>query len=175
MCRDGPGAIIVLRHGHHPSTARYTMHRPALLVLVAALACGTTSGQHAAQSLTPAADTTKTVDDPLLSCVDAVNHNAKLGVGVMGKRGTPRLLIAKVRLGVPTGKGPGGMASPPGGMATPPDRAVLENQDQTLMEAAARALQTVRAECAPNAPGEPVCVRTGSGQYQYGQCTLGVG
>jgi hypothetical protein len=144
------------------------MRRPALLVLVAALACGTTSGQRAAQSLQPAADTTKTVEDPLLSCVDAVNHNlvrlGGVGVGVKGSRGKPRLLIAGGRLGVWTGAQ---------GMAAPPDRAVLESQNQALMDAAVRALQTVRAECAPNAPGEPVCVRSGDGQY--GRCTLGTG
>jgi hypothetical protein len=144
------------------------MRRPALLVLVAALACGSTSGQRAAQSLQPATDTTKIVEDPLLSCVDAVNHSAKLGVGVKGERGTPRLLITEVRLAVWTG-------ASAGGMAPPPDRAVLESQNQTLMDAAARALQTVRAECAPNAPGEPVCIRSGGGQYQYGRCTLGTG
>ena len=169
LCRDGPGAIVVLRQGPPPSTASYTMRRPVLLVLVAALACGTTSGQRAAQSLQPAADTTKIVDDPLLSCVDAVNHNAKLPrVSVKGKHGTPRLLITEVRLAVWTG-------ASAGGMAPPPDRAVLESQNQTLMDAAARALQTVRAECAPNAPGEPACVRSGGGQYQTGRCTLGTG
>jgi hypothetical protein len=144
------------------------MRRQALLVLVAALACGTTSGQRAAQSLQPAADTTKSVEDPMLSCVDAVNHNSErfhgVGVGVKGPRGTPRLLIAEVRLGV---------WSRAGGMAPPPDRAVLESQNQTLMDAAARALRVVRAECAPNAPGEPACVRSGDGQY--GRCTLGTG
>ena len=180
MCRDGPGAIIVvLRQGRPPSTARYTMRRPALLVLVAALACGTTSGQRAAQSLQPAADTTKIVDDPLLSCVDAVNRNlmpksepvfpgAVAGVKVEGPPGKPRLLIAGAHLAVWTG-------ASAGGMKPPPDRAVLENQNQTLMDAAVRALQTVRAECAPDAPGEPACVRSGGGQYQTWRCTLSTG
>jgi hypothetical protein len=144
------------------------MRRPALLVLVAALACGTAAGQRAAQSLKPAADTTKSVEDPLLSCVDAVNQNSKrfqgVGVSVKGTRGTPRLLIAEVRLGVWSGAY---------GMAPPPDRAVLEGQNQTLMDAAARALREVRAECAPNAPGEPVCVKIGDGRT--GRCTLGAG
>ena len=150
------------------------MRRPALLVLVAALACGPTSGQRAAQSLQPAADTTKIVDDPLLSCVDAVNQNSKrfypgVGVGVQGKRGTPRLLIAGVRLSVWTG-------TSGGGMKPPPDRFVVESQNQTLMDAAVKALKTVRAECAPDAPGEPVCVRSGGGpQYQDWRCTLGTG
>lgn len=177
MSRDGPGAIIVLRQSHPPSTARYTMRRPALLVLVAAVACGTTSGQRAAQSLKPAADTTNSVEDPLLSCVDAVNHNlmpksepvfpgAVAGVRVEGQPGKPRLLTAGARLAVWTG-------ASAGGMKPPPDRAVLESQNQALMDAAVRALQTVRAECAPNAPGEPVCVRRGDGQI--GRCTLSTG
>jgi hypothetical protein len=147
------------------------MRRPALLVLVAALACGTTSGQRAAQSLQPAADTTKIVEDPLLSCVDAVNQNARrsypgVGVSVKGKLGTPRLLIAGAQLAVWTG-------ASAGGMKPPPDRAVLESQNQTLMDAAVRALQTVRAECAPDAPGDPVCVRSGDGRI--GRCTLSTG
>ena len=156
------------------------MHRPALLVLVAALACGTTSGRLAAQSLQPAADTTKSVADPLLSCVDAVNRTlmqksegAVGGVRVEGPPGKPRLLIGGARLGVWTSAGPGGMAPPPGGMASPPDRAALEAHNQMLMDAAVRALQTVRAECAPNAPGEPVCVRSGNGHI--GRCTLSTG
>ena len=145
------------------------MRHPALLVLVAALACGTTSGQRAAQSLKPAADTTTSVEDPMLSCVDAVNHNNSkripaVGVGVKGPRGTPRLLIAEVRLGV---------WSSTYGMASPPDRAVLEGQNQTLMDAAAAALRAVHAECAPNAPGEPVCVKSGDGRT--GRCTLSTG
>ena len=145
------------------------MRRSALLVLVAALACGTTSGQRTAQSLKPAADTTKSVEDPMLSCVDAVNHNNSkripaVGVGVKGQRGTPRLLIAEVQFGV---------WSSAYGMQQPPDRAVLEGQNQTLMDAAARALREVRAECAPNAPGEPVCLKTGDGRT--GRCTLGAG
>jgi hypothetical protein len=158
------------------------MRRPALLVLVAVLACGTPSGQLAAQSLQPAADTTKSVADPLLSCVDAVNRNlmaksegavAVGGVRVEGPPGKPRLLLGGARLGAGTSAGPGGMASPPGGMASPPDRALLESQNQALMDAAVKALQTVRAECAPNAPGEPVCVRRGDGRI--GRCTLSTG
>ena len=145
------------------------MRRPALLVLVAALACGTTSGQRAAQSLKPAADTTKTVADPLLSCVDAVNRNNSkripaVGVGVEGPLGKPRLLIAGGLLDVWAGAY---------GMQPPPDRAVLEGQNQTLMDVAARALREVRAECAPNAPGEPVCVRSGDGKH--GRCTFSTG
>ena len=147
------------------------MRHPGLLFLVAALACGTTSGQRAAQSLQPAADTTTIVDDPLLSCVDAVNKNSTrfyqgAGVAVEGERGKPRLLIAGARLEVWTG-------ASAGGMKPPPDRAVLESQNQALMDAAVRALQTVRAECAPNAPGEPVCVRRGDGKI--GRCTLSTG
>ena len=147
------------------------MRRLVLLVLVAALACGTTSGQRTAQSLQPAADTTKIVEDPLLSCVEAVNKNSTrfyqgAGVAVEGERGKPRLLIARARLEVWTG-------ASAGGMKPPPDRAVLESQNQALMDAAVRALQTVRAECAPNAPGEPVCVRRGDGQI--GRCTLSTG
>ena len=149
------------------------MRHPGLLFLVAALACGTTSGQRAAQSLQPAADTTKIVDDPLLSCVDAVNKNSTrfyqgAGVAVEGERGKPRLLIADARLAVWS-------SASAGGMKPPPDPAVLESQNQTLMDAVVRALQTVRAECAPNAPGEPACVRSGGGQYGQFRCTLSTG
>ena len=175
------------------------MRHPGLLFLVAALACGTTSGQRTGTTLQPAADTTGSVEDPMLACVDAVVATSKLFRDVTKVRSSARSREYGLPLRNPpsphaafllfsahsSGDGTKGFAvefrwpgpwndaggGPPGGMQPRADPGVTEGQGEMLRDIGAGFLRDVRAECAPNTPGEPACVRVKQGQG--GRCHLG--
>ena len=170
------------------------MRRPGLLFLVTVLACGTTSSQRAGQSLQPAADTTGSVEEPMLACVDAMLANSKLLRGVTKGRSSARSREYGLALRNPPSRGsglvfaahasrdgtkffavdflwPGPWMGSEGGMKPPPDPGVYEGQGEMLRDIAAGLLRDVRAECAPNTPGEAACMRVNQGRG--GRCTLG--
>lgn len=166
------------------------MRRPGLLFLVAALACGTTSSQRAGQSLQPAADTTGSLEDPMLACVDAVTANSRIFAHVTKVRSTARsreysLALRNLPgLGFAAHSSPDGtkgfvvaflwpgpwMGSLGGGMKPPPDPGVHEGAGEMVRHIGAGFLRDVRAECAPTMPGEPTCVRVNQGRG--GRCSL---
>ena len=178
-----------------PSAARYTMRHPGLLLLVAALACGTPSGQHPGQSLKPAADTTGSVEDPVLACVDAVLTNSTLLKSVTTVRSTARSREYGLGPRNPPSRWSGlrftahasrdgtkgfavefiwpgpWMGAEGGGMKPPPDPGVYDGAGEMLRDIGAGVLRDVRAECAPNMPGEPACMRVNQGRG--GRCSLG--
>ena len=168
------------------------MRRPGLLVLVAALACGTTSSQRAGQSLQPAADTIGVIEEPMLACVDAMVANSGLFHDVTKGRSTARSREYGLGLRSPPGAGllftarssrdgaksfvveftwPGPwMGAVGGGMKPPPDPVVYEGLGEMLRAAGAGFLRDVRAECASKMPGEPACARVDRGRR--GRCSL---
>jgi hypothetical protein len=79
------------------------------------------------------------------------------------ERGTPRQFVVEyVWPGVWQGTN---------GMQPPPDPKVSEIEGEMLTDVATRLLQLVRASCAPDAYGEPVCTRVANGHG--GRCVLG--
>lgn len=166
------------------------MHRPGLLLLLlAALACGPTGGHRAQQ---PIAATS--APEPMMACVDDVLANsahveristtlrddyprsrnftlrnppsprvAGMGFVVTPSQGAPReFVVGFVWPGPWQGRN---------GMQSPPDRQVLDGEGEMLADIGARLLREVRAQCAPTAPGTPVCTRVREGRG--GRCVLG--
>ena len=175
------------------------MRTPALLFLVAALACGTPSGQRTGTSLQPAADRTGTVEDPMLACVDGVvttsrlfrdvikgrssaesrqyglplrnppsPYAASLGFSAYSSRDGTKGFAVEFNWPGPWNAAGGG---PPGGMQPRANPGVTEGQGEMVRDVAMTFLRDVRAECAPNMPGEPACFRVKQGQG--GRCSLG--
>jgi hypothetical protein len=167
------------------------MRRPGLLLLLAALACGTTSGRRTGQSVEPAADTIESVEMPMLACVDAMLVTSKLIKSVTLVRSTGR--SREYGLGLRSGVGLGFSAHAPrdgknyfaaeftwpgpwmgatgGGMTAPRDPHVYDGQGEMVRDNAVGLLREVASECAPNTPGEPGCMRLDQGRR--GRCALG--
>jgi hypothetical protein len=57
------------------------------------------------------------------------------------------------------------------GMKQPPDTKTTEVEGEMLADISVRLLLDVRAACAPNAPGQPVCSKVA--QDRGGRCVLG--
>ena len=170
------------------------MRRPGLLLLMlAAVACGPTAGHRAQQTLAPAV-AADSAPEPLLACVEAVlagsplierqltrragenprKHHVKLrnppgllstslGFAVEPARGTPREFVVEF---VWPGRWQG-----TNGMKPPPDPRASEIEGQMMADIGAELLRQVRSECAPTAPGEPVCSKVAQGRS--GRCVLG--
>jgi hypothetical protein len=167
------------------------MRRPGLFLLLAALACGTTSGQRTGQSVEPAADTIESVEVPMLACVDAMLVNSKLikRVTLVRSAGRSREYGIELRSGFGlafsvhaprdgkeyfaaefTWPGPW-MGATGGGMTAPRDPHVYDGQGEMMRDIAVGLVREVAWECAPNTPGEPGCMRLDRGRR--GRCTLG--
>ena len=169
------------------------MRRSGLLLpMLAALACGSTPGHRAQQTLAPAAP--DSAQEPLLACVDAVlagspyverqltkrasanprkryvilrnppsPRSTGLGFAVEPLRGVPREFVVEYAW-----PGPWQGTS---GMKPPPDQRTSDIEGQMMADIGAELLRQVRSECAPAAPGEPVCSRVAQGRS--GRCVLG--
>ena len=167
------------------------MHRVGLLLpLVAALACGRTASHRALESLPAPSD-----EEPMVACVDAVLTNSPLFERALTKRRVDRprargLMLRNPPGAHPTGLGvaitpargapreivvdyawPGPWQGTGGGMKPPADPKVSDVEGAMLADISAGLLSELRAECAPSAPGEPVCSRVAQGRT--GRCVLG--
>jgi hypothetical protein len=169
------------------------MRRPSLLLpLLSVLACAHTVGRPPQQTLAPTS-ARDAADDLIVSCADAVLASSPLVERVVrsGRADSPR--TRGVRLRNPPGQCPTGLlfsivpsrgparelvfeyVSPsggsPGGMKPPTDPKTREVEGEMLADISVRLLLDVRGECAPNAPGQPMCSRVA--QDRGGRCVLG--
>ena len=170
------------------------MRRSGLLLpMLAVLACGPTAGHRAQQTLAPAA-APDSAQEPLLACVDAVLAGSPYVERQLTKRASanPRKQYVKLRNPPgPLSTGLGFAVEPargaprefvveyawPGpwqgtnGMKPPPEKRASDIEGQMMADIGAELLRQVRSECAPAAPGEPVCSRVAQGRS--GRCVLG--
>ena len=161
-----------------------------LLFLLAALACGRSTGQGVGQqpvTLASVADSASRLD---LACVDTAlstsSYVERLGITRQGDPPGSRYVMLRN----PPGPRSGGMrfsAEPrqlvveftwPGpwqgrnGMQPVPDAQASEMEGEGLTSIGSRLLLVVRAACAPDATGQPVCSRVAQGRS--GRCVLGI-
>jgi len=168
------------------------MHRRGLglLPLLAALACGHSTGQRGGQALATAA-----TDDPALACVDGVlaasqvverfitgrrpehprsryfvlknppsQRTTGMIVAILPDTGKPRRLVLEFGWPGPW-QGEGGMKPPPR------DQGMSNLEGEALTDMGTALLRDLRAECVPTAPGETACMKVNEGRVQ--RCAIG--
>ena len=171
------------------------MRRPILLIpLLATLACAPGAAQRAQQTLAPLV-VADSVAGPMVACMDRVlaRSPAIERISTSPRKDLPRSRYAELRNPPsPRSKGVGFEIKPahgaprelvvgyawPGnwqganGMQPATDQQASDTEGEMVTDLATRLLREVRAQCAPNAYGEPACSRVNQGRS--GRCVIGL-
>ena len=172
------------------------MRRPGLLLpLLAVLACGPTAAHRAGQTLA-STEAPDAASDPMFACVEGVlaaspvvdqanrptRRNYRLRTRYVALQNPPSLRTTGVTFVVLPSRGaarelvveyawPGPLQGR-SGMQPAADPNVSNAEGEALADVGAGLLREVRAQCAPEAPGQPACSRVAEGRL--GRCVLGI-